>query len=118
MIGRVRTYYDRIDADDTDWVLSLFTPDAVYERADATYRGTEALREFFCILRRIRGAHTVERIWLVDAATVVVLGRFEGLGGRGDRRAVDFADVWNFSDGEHVDHRRTYLALGHEYVQD
>jgi len=116
-LAQIGAYYEHIDAGDTDSVLMLFSPDAVYERADATYRGAKAMREFFCVRRLIKGTHKVERIWLVDSATVLVLGRFDGVGAEGDQRSVGFADIWHFSDGDQVDHRRTFLALGHDYIQ-
>jgi hypothetical protein len=114
----VATYYPRIDVGDTAWVLTLFAPDAIYQRAGATYRGRDELRKFFCEDRQIRGEHLVDGLWTDDATrTVIATGRFEGTGAAGDRREVGFADVWNFNVGGLVGQRRTYLALGQEYVR-
>jgi hypothetical protein len=71
----IREYYRRIDTNDTEWVVALFTADAIYERADSTYRGAERMRQFFCIDRRIRGVHSVEHLWYVEESIVVALGR-------------------------------------------
>ena len=118
VIERIRTYYQRIDANDTDWVLRLFAPDAVYERADATYTGQEELRRFFCEKRQIRGEHAVEAIWAVDdASTVIAVGRFSGAGAAGDAREVEFVDIWYFNAGGSAKRRRTFLALGSRYVE-
>lgn len=116
-VDMVREYYRRIDANDTDWVLSLFAADAVYERADATYRGAEEIRNFFCIRRRIRGTHAIDHLWRVAQDTVVTLGKFEGVGGAGDPRSVGFADVWKFDPTGRIERRRTFLALGHVHVE-
>ena len=115
---RIRTYYERIDANDTDWVLKLFAPDAVYERADAVYAGHEELRQFFCERRQIRGTHAVEAIWSVDGdSKAIAVGRFSGRGAAGDARDVEFVDIWYFADDASVTRRRTFLALGNRYVE-
>ncbi|MDE1918385.1 MAG: nuclear transport factor 2 family protein [Sphingomonadales bacterium] len=116
-LDTIREYYRRIDADDLDWVLSIFAEDAVYDRADATYRGIDAVSEFFRVTRRISGIHEIDRVWSVDPWTVVATGQFAGTGVAGDVRAVRFVDIWHFDAGTHVDRRQTYLALGHEYVE-
>jgi len=115
---KVSEYYPHIDDVDTDWVLGLFADDAVYYRADATYAGRSAIARFFREERKIRGRHTVERMWLdTVSASVVVVGRFTGQGISGDARSVRFADVWQFNEAGLVSQRQTYLALGHEYVK-
>jgi ketosteroid isomerase-like protein len=116
--GLIAEYYPHIDRVDTDWVLALFAPDAVYDRADRTYAGIEAIGRFFREERQIRGEHRVERLW-ADPATrsVFVTGRFEGHGAAGDARSVGFADVWEFDAAGRVKHRQSYLSLGHAYVE-
>ena len=114
----VSAYYPRIDAVDTEWVLALFADDAVYLRADAVYAGRPAIARFFCEERKIRGRHTIDRMWIDHgSASVVAVGRFDGLGIAGDTRSVRFADVWQFNEAGLVTQRQTYLALGHEYVE-
>src|SRR5687768_15699343 len=91
----IREYYRRIDAVDLDWVLALFAPDAVYERADATYEGSAAISKFFREDRQIRGEHEIDHIWC-DGDSLVATGEFRGQGAAGDARNVRFADVWMF----------------------
>lgn len=113
----VTDYYPRIDRVDTDWVLSLFAEDAIYERAGITYDGLPEIRKFFTVDRRIRGVHVIDGLWSDDATgTVFVTGCFEGKGAEGDARAVTFADIWHFNDQGLVRKRQTYLGLGHAYV--
>ena len=114
----VREYYPRIDGVETDWVIDLFAPEAVYERADATYTGRSAIDRFFRHERLIRGAHIIDDLWSDDATrTVFVTGRFEGCGAQGDARGVKFADVWQFDVVGKVTKRQTFLGLGHAYVE-
>lgn len=114
----VAEYYRHVDAMDIDWLIGLFAVDAVYHRADVTYTGLPAIAKFFRDERKIRGRHTLEKMWL-DAASrgVVVTGQFDGQGISGDPRSVGFADVWHFNDAALVVRRQTYLALGHRYVE-
>jgi len=113
--GVVRDYYRHIDQVDIDWVLALFAPDAVYERADATYAGIAAISRFFREERQIRGVHAIEHVW-TDTDSVVALGEFRGVGAAGDARRVRFTDIWHFDGDERVQRRQTFLALGHGYV--
>ncbi|MDT9598476.1 nuclear transport factor 2 family protein [Sphingosinicella sp. GR2756] len=112
----IREYYRRIDAVDVDWVVDLFAPDAVYERADATYDGIAAISKFFREDRQIRGEHVIDRIW-TDGDSVAATGEFRGRGAAGDARNVRFADVWMFDADGRVRCRQSYLALGHAYVE-
>jgi hypothetical protein len=115
-IQDIREYYERIDANDTEWVLSLFSPDATYQRAGMEYRGMQEIRDFFCVQRKIRGTHLIDQIWRVEADIVIAMGRFEGVGAAGDPRTVGFADVWRFDGNQRVTRRETFLGLGHSYV--
>lgn len=112
-------YYARIDRSDLDWVVAIFDSAAVYERADATYAGLEAIDRFFRKERHIRGVHHVDRIFTnAEEDTVVAIGRFQGAGKRGDARDVRFADIWEFNRSGRVARRRTFLALGSDYVRE
>lgn len=114
----IREYYRRIDANDTEWVLQLFSADARYDRAEATYQGAEELTDFFRVRRQIRGVHSVESVWSVEPHIVIALGRFDGVGAKGDARSVRFVDIWSFESLDRVGHRQTFLALGQSYVRD
>lgn len=114
----IKAYYPKIDSSDIDWVVSLFADDAVYERADAKYVNKEEIKDFFAKERKIRGRHVIEDLWPdEEARRVVAIGRFEGVGAEGDPRSVGFADVWEFNDQQKVTRRRTFLALGNNYVR-
>jgi|TARA_R100000501_G_scaffold17919_4_gene35073 ketosteroid isomerase-like protein len=113
----VASYYPHIDRLDLDWVLALFAADAVYERAGAVYSGVAAISRFFREERQIRGLHSVQRIWS-DGDSAVAVGEFRGHGASGDPREVRFADFWQFNQDGLVQRRQTYLALGHDYVQE
>ncbi|MFS8049204.1 nuclear transport factor 2 family protein [Rhizobium sp. BR 314] len=118
-VALVREYYRRIDACDIDWVTRLFDARAAYSRADATYIGGNAIALFFGEQRKIRGRHQIERIIMGTLGNVVTaVGRFHGVGHRGDRRDVGFVDVWTFNTSGLVTRRQTYLARGNEYVRE
>jgi ketosteroid isomerase-like protein len=55
-------YYKRVDAQDIDWVLDLFTADSRYVRADADYTDKQAITDFYRNDRKIAGAHSVDRV--------------------------------------------------------
>ncbi len=112
---RIRAYYSDIDGRDYDQVMALFADNARYRRADSCYDGKPALDDFFRHQRKIHGTHTLETL-IEDGALIVAIGRFEGVGDKGDARAVNFTDVWTFGSDDKVVLRRTYLAFGHEYV--
>jgi len=113
----IREYYARIDANDTEWVLALFAPEAVYERAGREYKGDQELRHFFSVQRQIRGVHEVAQLWHPAVDVVVAVGRFKGFGAAGDDRNVRFADIWWFNESGRIQRRETFLGLGHGYVE-
>lgn len=114
-----REYYRRVDARDTSWIVNLFADDAVYDRAETTYRGRAAIARFFQVERQIHGSHKLDDL-IVEARSriVVATGRFNGVGKAGDARDVGFADVWRFNSDQRVIRRQTFLALGNQYVRD
>lgn len=104
----VRTYYEVVDANDVDTLLSLFAPDAVYHRPgyDAL-RGHEDLDRFYRDERIIEsGRHTVDAM-VVGERTVAVQGHFGGTSRDGRSLDLRFAD---FFDGERlITARRTFF---------
>ncbi|WP_430388349.1 nuclear transport factor 2 family protein [Blastomonas fulva] len=113
----IRDYYSRIDACDIDWVVSIFAPDAVYERAGFQYGSLSEIERFFRVERQIRGRHEIADTWSdAERRTIWVTGTFDGFGAKGDARRICFADMWQFNTAALVDRRQTYLATGHEYV--
>ncbi len=114
----VRHYYPRIDAGDNGWVVQMFAPDAIYQRADSTITGIEAIRAFYVGgQRKIRGTHTLTRIEPLRSGEIYVEGRFEGTGARGQSVQTGFSDRWRFRDGL-VTFRQTMLAQGAHYVKE
>lgn len=103
----VRSYYDRIDADDYEGVFELFAADVVYHRpGQDAIRGIEALRRFYREERPLSdGEHEIIAV-LVDGDTVAARGRYVG---QQDGSSVDigFADFHRFEDGTIVE-RHTY----------
>ena len=67
----IEEYYRRVDRADLDWVTALFSPGAVYMRADARYEGAETIAGFFREQRRIRGIHTVDLMVADEARRLI-----------------------------------------------
>lgn len=103
----VERYYELVDADAYDDLVSLFAPDVRYERpGQGAIEGREALREFYEADRPLsEGSHEVVSM-LRDGDTVAVRGRFSGRQD-GDRVEFGFADFHVFEGGE-IAERYTY----------
>ncbi len=112
----VESYYPKVDNGDIEWVIDLFAENGEYKRADAVYSGKQAIADFYRNDRKIRGAHVLERV-LVDGPNVVTLGRFVGKGHDGGAKDIGFSDYWQFDATGRVVLRKTFLALGNEYVK-
>lgn len=111
-------YYTKIDNQQLAEILELFASDAIYERADMSYKGISEISDFFINKRQIRGEHILDRITDCEGCqTIIVTGRFVGMGAGGDSRTVDFADIWEFNNSNKIKKRKTYLALGYAYVE-
>jgi len=114
----IRHYYSKIDADDNAWVVQMFAPDAIYQRADSTITGIDAIRAFYVGGgRKIRGTHTLTRIEPLRSGEIYVEGRFEGTGARSQSVQTGFSDRWRSRDGL-VTFRQTMLAQGAQYVKE
>ena len=111
----IELYYQKIDAEELDWVVDLFTEDALYQRADMIYADRQSIAHFYRFERGIRGKHTLAGI-LAEGEVVAAYGKFEGVGADGSPRTVEFCDIWNF-DGSKVKRRQSYLSFGSEYVK-
>ncbi|MGY8985831.1 MAG: nuclear transport factor 2 family protein [Sphingomonadales bacterium] len=114
---KVREYYSRIDGGDLAWVIALFDKECEYYRADTSYIGLAAIQEFYEKGRKIKGKHSLESVFS-DGTKVAVNGVFEGFGGDGSPRKISFADFWIFNGLGRVIQRKTYLAIGSDYVKD
>lgn len=107
----VRTYYDLVDAQRTEDLISLFHDDVVYERQGTpTIVGLAALRRFYEQDRVIdSGAHRLDQV-LSGEDWVAVRGGFEGLLRDGSRVSLRFTDWHHFQDGKII--RRESLFPG------
>lgn len=112
----IHRYYDKIDKGDVEWVIAMFAPAAIYERADAKLDGHDAIAEFYRSGRKITGTHLIDEP-IVSGDTVIVRGVFDGKGADGSSKHVRFSDIWRF-EGRLVVSRQTYLALGSSYVKE
>ena len=107
----VRRYYEHIDAQRLDEMLSLFHDEIVYERQGTpTITGIEALQRFYLEERIIEsGAHSLDQV-LPGTDWVAVRGRFQGRLRDGDLVELRFTDWHQFRDGKII--RRESLFPG------
>ncbi len=114
---KVRDYYPKIDEGNVDWILALFAEGAHYLRADAGYLGKKEIAQFYEKDRKIKGKHSLESVFSTEDK-VAVNGVFEGVGGDGSPKKISFADFWSFNEFGLVISRKTYLAIGSDYVKE
>ncbi|ADB61495.1 protein of unknown function DUF1486 [Haloterrigena turkmenica DSM 5511] len=95
----LESYYEHVDAGDTEALLELFADDIRYERpGQSDIEGIEELREFYERDRPLDdGTHEVD-LMVVDDGHVAVRGRFSGVQS-GDDVTFGFADHHEFDDG-------------------
>lgn len=108
-------YYRKVDEKDVEWVIDLFTDDACYQRADCTFPNKQAIADFYRNDRKIQGKHSVYGM-IEEGDSVAAYGEFNGVGAEGQPKHLEFCDVWQFR-GSKVFYRRSYLALGSDYVK-
>jgi ketosteroid isomerase-like protein len=103
----VRGYYTAIDAGDIASAMTVFHPDAVYERPGTPrLEGRTAIERFYLDVRPTGGHHHIEAV-AIAADRAVVEGRFRAPDGPTFR----FADSFVFDGDDRVVSRATY-ALG------
>ena len=92
----LESYYEHVDADDTEALLELFADDVRYERpGQGVIDGIEELRAFYERDRPLEnGHHEVDRLF-VDGDSAAVRGRFSGVQD-GDEVTFGFADHHEF----------------------
>ncbi|WP_158057701.1 nuclear transport factor 2 family protein [Halorussus halophilus] len=107
-LAAVRDYYDAVDAEDYDTVLSLFADDVTYERpGQSTLSGIEQFREFYLDTRSLTdGRHEIDQL-LADGDTVAVRGQFIGKQD-GEEVTFGFADFHQFDEDGRIVKRWTY----------
>jgi ketosteroid isomerase-like protein len=107
----VARYYGRVDANDVDGILELFTSDAVYRRPGyPPMLGSAALEEFYRSQRVIRsGRHTITAV-IRSGDAVAVQGTFAGLLNDGSTAELEFADFYRLKDGMFTE-RTTYFYV-------
>ncbi|SER23777.1 nuclear transport factor 2 family protein [Actinokineospora terrae] len=104
-----RAVYDRVDADDVEGLLALFTEDCVYTRPGyQPWVGHAGLATFYREVRSIRsGAHTLTAV-LATGRDVAVHGEFHGLLRTGDEVHLRFAEFLELAADGRVARRITY----------
>lgn len=91
----VRWYYQLVDEQEVDGLLTLFAADAVYRRPGyEPLVGATALERFYRSRRVISsGRHTITEL-VAEGGKVAVRGGFTGLLKSGERVEVEFADFF------------------------
>lgn len=112
-----RDYYLQVDKENYDWVVDMFAPDGVYDRAGTLITGHAELREFYTAARKIKITHQDIKVWECGR-DIFVEGSFSGVGADGSNRAGRFADHWTFNDAGKVSLRRTSLFTGSGYIKE
>lgn len=109
MGSTVQEYYERVDAQDVEGLLTLFAEDAWYERPGYDrLRGRSALSAFYSETRVIEsGRHTIGRT-VQSGDCVAVEGQFSGRLKDGREVSLRFADFF-LLDGGLIRGRRTYF---------
>ncbi|RLK58811.1 nuclear transport factor 2 family protein [Actinokineospora cianjurensis] len=104
-----RAVYDRVDADDVEGLLALFTEDCVYTRPGYDpWVGHAGLATFYREARSIRsGAHTLTTV-LATGRDVAVHGEFHGLLRTGDEVHLRFAEFLELAADGRFARRTTY----------
>lgn len=121
LIALVDHYYEAIDADDLEAVLSLFASDAVYIRGSKpAYSGIEAIENFFRNQRNLKGRHgIIEKI--ASPPYITVTGYFIGSklttlpDGTTEEQPAEctFRDTFLITNGK-IEHRVTEFVGGVE----
>lgn len=112
-----RDYYAQVDAGNYDWVVDMFAPDGIYDRAGEMIRGHAEIREFYEGARKIKITHQELKIW-DSGPDIFVEGSYSGVGSDGTPRAGQFADHWTFNAAGKVILRRTSLFTGANTIKD
>lgn len=105
----VASYYQKVDQQDVAGVISLFHPQALYERPGyPQFVGRDRLTRFYGSERVIAsGSHTITGC-LVQGPEVAVQGVFDGILRSGDHTTLRFADFFTVEEGL-ITVRRTYF---------
>lgn len=110
-------YYELVDREQIDEVITLFAQTATYRRCEVLYQGIAEIENFYRTERKIRGRHTIGNCWVVGQIGIVE-GVFTGKGVDESPKEVNFADFFTFDDEGKIADRHTYLMLGSSYVRD
>lgn len=130
----VARYYQKVDERDGQWIVDLFVDEnegpgikPIYERGEDTIIGRKGLVDFYVgdpersvpPGRQIHGIHTIERCELLSDGAVLVKGKFDGHGAKGNEIHVSFTDYWTFDpNGKvRVSTRTTHLGTGATVVR-
>lgn len=110
----VQGYYDALDADDIEAVLSSFSGDILYRRPGyADMVGLHQLRDYYTSSERkiAPGRHVVRRI-VVEHLDAAAHGVYEGqLKDGGEPTTVGFAAFFTFDSGGRISEHMTYFFV-------
>ncbi|MBK7721297.1 MAG: nuclear transport factor 2 family protein [Austwickia sp.] len=110
----VQGYYDALDADDIEAVLSSFSGDVLYRRPGyADMVGLHQLRDYYSSAERkiAPGRHVLRRI-LVDHLSAAAHGVYEGqLKDGGAPATVGFAAFFTFDGSGRISEHQTYFFV-------
>lgn len=109
-IRRIERYYELVDRDDIVGLVSLFTPDAVYERPGyPPIKGNDALERFYREDRVIAaGKHSLRGI-VAEEDKIAVHGDFAGRLKDGQSVSLRFADFFRITPDGHISRRDTFF---------
>lgn len=109
-VARVRRYYELVDSGDTDGLVALFAPDAVYHRPGyEPIIGHLGLTRFYTGERVIReGRHDLSTIVAHDRE-VAVHGEFNGVLHDGREVSLRFCDFFVLGPDESFTRRDTFF---------
>jgi len=117
LVKIARDYYAQVDAENYDWVVDMFAPDGIYDRAGEIIKGHAEIREFYEGARKIKITHGGIQLW-ATGSHVFVEGSYSGEGADGTDRTGQFADHWTFNKAGKVTLRRTSLFTGANTIKD
>jgi ketosteroid isomerase-like protein len=108
----VRRYYELVDENRLEDLLSLFAEDTIYRRPGyEPLQGKGMLRHFYSVEREIsEGEHHIHQV-MIDGRSAAVEGHFVGFLKSGIDVTVRFADFFQLSQDRLIAKRDTYFYV-------
>ncbi|GMA38506.1 nuclear transport factor 2 family protein [Mobilicoccus caccae] len=106
----VQGYYDALDRNDVDEVLSDFSGDVLYRRPGYDpIVGLKGLREYYTGSRKLAAGRHVLRAMVVEDNNVAAHGMWEGDLKDGGRTSMGFAAFFSFDSAGRITEHTTYF---------